>query len=195
MENPFKNFPTLETERLILRKITWEDAEDIHVYGSDEEVTKYVTWDNHKTLADTRDFIDFAMAQYENKYVAPWGIQYKATGKIIGTIDFVSWLVGHRVAEIGYVLSQDYWGKGIMTEAANEVIAFGFNRMNVVRIQARCFVENTGSARVMEKIGMSFEGTLRKGIFAKGKHRDLNMYSILQEEFSPLHQPKMENNI
>ncbi|MFJ7640001.1 GNAT family N-acetyltransferase [Peribacillus sp. NPDC097225] len=195
MENLFENFPTLETERLILRKITWEDAEDIHVYGSDEAVTKYVTWDNHKTLADTRDFIDFAMAQYENKHVAPWGIQYKETRKIIGTIDFVSWLVAHRVAEIGYVLSQDYWGKGIMTEAANEVIAFGFNRMNVVRIQARCFVENTGSARVMEKIGMSFEGTLRKGIFAKGKHQDLNMYSILQEEFSPLHLPKMENNI
>lgn len=185
----FTHFPTLETERLILRKLTQKDAEDIHAYASNEEVTTYVTWENHKTLDDTRAFINYALTQYENKHVAPWGIEYKENGKLIGTIDFVSWQVEHRVAEIGYVLAPEYWGKGIMTEAANEVIAFGFNKMDVVRIQARCFVENHGSARVMEKIGMSLEGIMRKGMFIKGKHQDLSIYSILQEEFSSLHQP------
>ncbi|MFJ7746929.1 GNAT family N-acetyltransferase [Peribacillus sp. NPDC097295] len=197
MEKPFENFPTLETERLILRKVTWDDIEDIHAYSSNEEVTKYVTWETHKTLADTKEFIEFAFTQYENKRIAPWGIQYKENGKIIGTIDFVSHHGGHHVAEIGYVLSQDYWGKGIMTEAANEVIAFGFDRMDVVRIQARCFVDNKGSSRVMEKTGMSFEGTMRKMMFVKGKHQDVNMYSILKEEFASLHKPRKEkaNNI
>ncbi|MGE7603519.1 GNAT family N-acetyltransferase [Peribacillus sp. NPDC097675] len=192
MEKPFENFPTLETERLILRKVTWDDVEDIHAYSSIEEVTKYVTWETHKTLEDTKEFIKFAFTQYENKHIAPWGIQYKENGKIIGTIDFVSHHGGHRVAEIGYVLSQDYWGKGIMTEAANEVIAFGFDRMDVVRIQARCFVDNIGSSRVMEKIGMSFEGTMRNMMFVKGKHQDLNMYSILKEEFASLHKSRIE---
>lgn len=64
-----------------------------------------------------------------------------------------------------------------------EVIKFGFEKMNLTRIQAKCMVENIGSARVMEKIGMSFEGIMRKGLFAKGKHQDIRMYSILKEEY------------
>ena len=193
IEKVFGNLPTLETERLILRKITLEDVEDMYSYGSNEDVSKYVTWETHNTLSDTKGFVEFVLTQYENKKVSPWGIEYKENGKFIGTIDFVSWQVKHNVAEIGYVLSQDYWGKGIVTEAANEVIKFGFNNMDLVRIQAKCFVENIGSARVMEKAGMSFEGIIRKGMFVKGKHQDVKMYSILKEEFVSIHKPKIEN--
>jgi [ribosomal protein S5]-alanine N-acetyltransferase len=75
---------------------------------------------------------------------------------------------------------------GITTEAANELIRFGFDHMELVRIQARCFIKNTGSERVMEKLGMTFEGIVRKGMFAKGKHQDLKLYSILKEEFTRL---------
>lgn len=111
------------------------------------------------------------------------GIEYKDTGKLIGTIDYISWNTQHKSAEIGYVLSQDYWGKGVMTEAAKEVIAFGFEQMDLTRIQAKCFAENIGSERVMQKSGMTFEGILRKSMFIKGAHRDLKMYSILKEEY------------
>ncbi len=102
---------------------------------------------------------------------------------MIGTVDFVSWHPNHNSAELGYVLAQPYWGKGTTTEAAKKLIGFGFEKMDLVRIQARCFVENIGSERVMEKVGMTFEGTLRKAMFAKGKHQDLKVYSILKEEF------------
>lgn len=183
IEDVFGEFPTLETERLILRKITRDDVEAIFSYGSKDEVTKYVTWDTHKTLADSEGFVNFALQQYEKKQIAPWGIELKENDKFIGTIDFVHWLIRHKSAEIGYVLAPEYWGKGIVTEAAREVIAFGFNNMDLVRIQARCMVENIGSQRVMEKCGMSYEGTLRKNMFVKGKHVDLKMYSILREEF------------
>ncbi|PET38233.1 hypothetical protein CN514_24225 [Bacillus sp. AFS001701] len=81
----------------------------------------------------------------------------------------------------------------MVTEAANEVIKFGFNNMDLVRIQARCFVENNGSARVMEKTGMSFEVIIRKGMFVKGKHQDIKIFSILKEEFTSFHKPKIEN--
>ncbi|MFN7249907.1 MAG: GNAT family N-acetyltransferase [Anaerobacillus sp.] len=192
-EKIYGNLPTLETERLILRKVTLNDVEDMYDYGSNGEVTKYVTWETHKTLSDSKGFVDFVLNQYENGKVAPWGIEYKETGKFIGTIDFVSWQVNHHVAEIGYVISPDYWGMGITTEAANEIIKFGFDNMDLVRIQARCFVENRGSERVMEKIGMSFEGIIRKGMFVKGKHQDLKMYSILKEEFSSLQNLKIED--
>jgi [ribosomal protein S5]-alanine N-acetyltransferase len=193
IENIYGNLPTLETERLKLRKITLEDAEDMYFYGSNEVVSKYVTWETHKTLSDTKEFIEFVLNNYENNKVSPWGIEFKENGKLIGTIDFISWNTSHKIAEIGYVISQEYWGKGIVTEAANEVIKFGFNNMDLVRIQARCFVENIGSARVMEKTGMSFEGIIRKGMFVKGKHRDIKMYSILKEEFSSLHNPNIVN--
>lgn len=182
-EKVFDPFPELETERLILRKITLEDAHDMHVYGSNPEVTKYVTWNTHQSIEDTKEFLSFALSQYEQKELAPWGIEWKGTGKLIGTIDFVGWKIPHRGAEIGYVLSQDWWGQGIATEAAKEVIKFGFMHMDLVRIQARCFVENAGSERVMQKAGMTYEGVIRKGMYAKGRHHDLKMYSILRDEY------------
>jgi ribosomal-protein-alanine N-acetyltransferase len=190
IEKIYGDLPVLETERLILRKITLEDVEDMYSYASNEEVSKYVTWNTHRTLSDTKEFVEFVLNQYENKKVAPWGIEYKENGKFIGTIDFVWWQPNHKSAEIGYVISKDYWGKGITTEAAKEVIKFGFEKMDLVRIQARCFVENIGSQRVMEKVGMSFEGIIRKGIFVKGKHRDLKVYSILKEEFLSAYKTK-----
>jgi len=183
VEKIYAALPVLETERLLLRKVTLEDVEDIFAYGSKEEVTKYVTWDRHRSLADTEEFVRFVLNQYENNKVSPWGIEYKENGRLIGTIDFVSWQPKHHTAEIGYVVSPDYWGKGIGTEAAKKVIEFGFENMDLVRIQARCFIANIGSSRVMEKAGMSFEGISRKVAFIKGEHHDLKVYSILRDEF------------
>lgn len=183
VEKIYGDLPILETDRLILRKVTLEDIEDMHLYGSDEEVSKYVTWNTHDTISDTTNFVEFVLNKYENKQVSPWGIEYKENGKFIGTIDFVWWQPNHKIAEIGYVISKNYWGIGLTTEVTKEIIKFGFEEMDLVRIQARCDVENIGSSRVMEKAGMTFEGIIRNGIFVKGKHRDLKMYSILKEEF------------
>ncbi|MEH7443775.1 GNAT family protein [Bacillus sp. JJ1122] len=179
LEDVLSNLPTLETERLILRKITMDDAADLHSYASNPEVSKYVFWEAHHTLSDTKDYIRFILDLYENGKLSPWGIEYKEDGRLIGTVDFVNWQPNHNSAEIGYALSKDYWGKGIATEAAKELIHFGFNKMDLVRIQAKCLVENAGSERVMEKAGMTFEGILRKFIFIKETHYDVKMYSII----------------
>ncbi|OCA90365.1 GCN5 family acetyltransferase [Bacillus sp. FJAT-27225] len=179
----FSDFPNLETERLKLRKITLDDIEDMYSYCSNEEVPKYASWNAHNSLEETKETIERVINQWENKNLVHWGIEYKENRKLIGTIEFVIWDTQHKVAEIGYALSKDYWGMGFATEAASEVIKFGFNNMNLVRIQARCYLENIGSARVMEKAKMSFEGVIRKGLLAKGKHQDLKMYSIISEEF------------
>jgi [ribosomal protein S5]-alanine N-acetyltransferase len=74
----------------------------------------------------------------------------------------VNYAPEHARAELGYVLSREHWGKGLMPEAVRAVIRFGFGRMELNRIQARCVAENTASARVMEKAGMTYEGTLRE---------------------------------
>jgi len=103
--------------------------------------------------------------------------------KMIGTCSFGSWERDHRRAEIGYVLNRRYWGQGYMTEVVRAIIAFGFRELGLNRIQARCEVPNIGSARVMEKAGMSFEGVLRQQLFEKGSYRDMKMYSILRSEW------------
>ncbi|RTR27804.1 N-acetyltransferase [Robertmurraya yapensis] len=184
VEDIYKDLPIIETPRLILRKITAADTAAMFSYGSNKEVAKYVTWDVHKTISDTEAFISFVLDQYANQKVAPWGMEDKETGEFIGTIDFVWWKPNHHSAEIGYVLSPEYWGKGITTEAAEALIRFGFEKMELVRIQARCMVDNIASSRVMEKAGMSFEGINRKSMFIKGQHHDLKVYSILREEFN-----------
>lgn len=175
--------PILQTDRLLLRALSMDDAEDVFNYGSNPHVSQYVTWNTHRSIEDTQEFIKFALERYQNKQVAPWGMEYKETGKLIGTIDFISWNQKHKTAEIGYVLSEDYWSKGLTTEAAKAVIDYGFSNMDLARIQARCFVQNVGSSRVMEKAGMTFEGIIRKGMYVRGKHEDLKLYAILDDDF------------
>lgn len=187
MEGVFNALPVLETNRLKLRKITLEDAEDMYYYCSNEEVPKYASWNPHKTITETKEAIERVLIQWNNKSLVHWGIEYKENSRLIGTIEFATWDRQHKIAEIGYALSPDYWRKGIATEAARKVIKFGFTNMDLVRIQAKCYLENIGSARVMEKAEMSFEGIIRKGLFIKGRHQDLKMYSILKDEFQSIY--------
>ncbi|WP_042348989.1 GNAT family N-acetyltransferase [Bacillus massiliigorillae] len=183
----YEQLPILETDRLLLRKITLQDAEDMFEYTSNPTVSKYVSWEPHRSLTDTRGYIHFVLQQYTLHRLAPWGIELKENNKLIGTINFVAWQPRHKTAEIGYALSELYWNKGFITEAAQAVLSFGFTKMNTIRIEARCLSDNIASQRVMEKNGMTLEGTIRKGLFIKGKHRDIKLYSILKDEFEATH--------
>lgn len=174
--------PTLETERLILRKMTAYDVGDVFKYCSDEEISKFTTWHSHRTIEDSKQFVDHVLGLYEQNSLAPWGIEDKETGAIIGTVGFVFWHPKQARAELAYALARTHWNKGLMSEAAGTIIRFGFEAMQLVRIEARCHLLNVGSSRVMEKCGMEFEGVLRKNIFVKGKFEDLKLYSIIHEE-------------
>lgn len=182
LDSVFTKLPTIETERIKLRKITLEDVEDVFLYASNEEVSKYVPWNTHKTLLDSQKFVEFILKQYEKKLILPWGIENKENGRLIGNIDLFSWQPKHKFAEISYVISKEYWGMGITTEATKEVLKFGFEKMGLVRIQAKSFIDNLASEKVMIKSGMTFEGVIRKGMYLKGQHRDLKMYSIINKE-------------
>lgn len=180
----YADLPSVETSRLLLRKITLADTADLFEYGKTEEVTRHVTWVPYEQMSDARDFIIHIIAYYEAGQVAPWAIEEKASGKMIGTIGFGAWKEPHQTAEIAYALSHDFWGKGFMPEALRAACRVGFEQLDLIRIEAQCLPENTSSARVMEKVGMSHEGTLRKKMVVKAKSRDLDIYSILREEFS-----------
>lgn len=94
-------------------------------------------------------------------------MEEKTSNKCIGTVGFVSWDIKNARAELGNALSRACWNRGYMTEAVKAVIGFGFEKMGLVRIEARCNPDNIGSSRVMEKEGMTFEGILRKQLLSK----------------------------
>ena len=175
--------PTLETERLLLRKITPADEADVFAYASDPEVPKFMSWAPHQSFEDSRAYLATVFKRYEKHNPGPWGIVHKGAAKLIGTCAYHDWQRNDRRAEIGYVLSRSYWGQGYMAEAVRALIAFGFGEMGLNRIQAMCDVPNTGSARVMDKVGMRFEGVLREYFFEKGSYIDLKLYSLLRSEW------------
>ena len=178
-----QDLPTLETDRLILRKMTLDDAEAVFAYASDPEVSRYVIWETHRSVEDSKACLELVLEKYRNGGDPDWGIVYKGDHCFVGTCGIVGVNAEHARAELGYALSRDYWGRGIMVEAVRAMIRFGFERMDLNRIEARCIIENTASARVMEKAGMAYEGTLRQREYIKGAYRDIELYAILRGEF------------
>ncbi|MEI7028355.1 GNAT family N-acetyltransferase [Paenibacillus sp. y28] len=180
-QGPFE-YPALETPRLRLRKLTTADAQAMFQYCSDPAVTRFTTWYPHPSQDVTEAFIRAAIRMYEEGQAAPWGIEDKAAGSLIGTCGFVNWSTQHAKAELGYALSQAYWRQGYMTEAVRALMSYGFEIMQLVRIEARCHVDNRASANVLEKNGMQLEGIMRKHLFAKGRFEDVCMYAMIHEE-------------
>ncbi|MCC3431018.1 MAG: GNAT family N-acetyltransferase [Microcoleus sp. PH2017_04_SCI_O_A] len=167
------NLPIIETERLLLRKITLNDASDMFEYASNPEVSEYTMWSTHTSIEDTKYFLKSLTKMYKRKELVDWGIVHKAEKKFIGTCGYVEWSMTHSRAEIGYALSARYWREGYMSEAVNAIIEFGFREMLLNRIVGRCEVNNIASARVMEKVGMQLEGILRQQLFVKGRYWDV----------------------
>lgn len=179
----FHDLPTLETNRVILRKFTIEDAQDMFEYSSVPDVSRYIPWETHKSIDDSYEFLNYILKQYEEGKLAPWAIELKEIHKVVGTIDFVAWFPQHYRAEIGFILSKEHWGKGYIPEVARKVIEFGFENMELNKIKAPCMVENEQSQRVLQKLGMKLEGILKEEYLIKDKFRDMAVYSILKEDF------------
>ena len=179
----FADLPAVETQRLLLRKMTLADADDMFRYASDPDVARFTTWEPHRSIDETRRFLEDALDAYAAGDVRNWGVVHKDDRRFIGTAGFLYWNVDVARAEIGYAMSREYWGRGLMTEAVEAIIRFGFERMRLNRIEARCDALNIGSARVMEKAGMQHEGTLRQWFVAEGEYRDMKLYAILRQEW------------
>ena len=176
---------TLETDRLILRRFTLEDAEAMfNNWANDSEVTKYLTWWPHGNIDATREIISMWVAEYANDTTYNWGIELKEIGQLIGSIGAVGFSDRDSRCEIGYCMSKAHWNKGIMTEALKEVMSFLFSEVGINRIQAKHDVLNPGSGKVMEKAGMKYEGTFRQYFVRKdGTFGDMKMYAALKGDY------------
>lgn len=177
--------PTLKTPRLILRALTLADAPAMFEYTSREVVARYTLWAPHPTVATTEAFIrDYAFKNYEKQVCEPFAITLREKpSKVIGTCGAWWSSEAMRVMEIGYALSDEYWNKGLMSEAVQAVIDHCFKSYEVNRIQAHFKKENVGSGKVMEKVGMKLEGIQRERVFHNNRYWDTVHYAILRSDW------------
>ena len=145
----------LVTDRLVLRRFSINDAEEMFSsWANDSEVTRYMTWNPHKNVEETKYIINLWLKEYEDPKTVRYAITLKDSGTLIGSIDVVH-IDEQGRPEIGYCLSRKYWNKGYMTEACNKMIELLFG-LGYKEILIEADVRNIGSNRVIEKCGFIY---------------------------------------
>ncbi|MGF7047564.1 ribosomal-protein-alanine N-acetyltransferase [Paenibacillus sp. DS2015] len=168
----------MESDRIILRPCSIDDAEDLYEFTSDEETTRFI-YEPYKDVDQAKRVL---ANYYLEEPIGKYALVLKETNKMIGVVEF-------RVheetkgGELGYTLSRHYWGNGYMTEAGKLILELAFNVLGVERVFAATDIRNTASAKLMSRLGMKHEGTLRRNHMIKGELTDSFHYSILKEEY------------
>lgn len=175
----------IETKRLLLRRLEMADARDLFAYSRDEQVARYVLWEAQRHVAESRAYIKCMLRRYRAGDPASWAIVRKDENRVVGTIGYMWFQPENNAAEVGYSLARDCWNQGYMTEALKAVLRYSFEELAIHRIEAQHETENPASGAVMRKCGMRHEGTLRSRLFNKGRYVDVELYSILREEYLP----------
>ncbi|WP_232695497.1 GNAT family N-acetyltransferase [Brevibacillus daliensis] len=179
-----KSFPTLTTNRLILRQLRNEDVPDLFHYFSKDEVTKYYDLESFTEHTQASNLIQFWKQRFEAEQGIRWGISLANQDRIIGTCGYHNWSKEHYKAEIGYELTPEYWRKGIMTEAVEAIIKYGFMNLQLNRIEAFIDPDNLSSRKLLEKAGMKEEGLMKEYFFEKGQFVDAVLFAILKKEYT-----------
>ena len=177
----FFPFPILETERLLLRRVDHNDVNEIFALRSDPETMKYIPRPLLKNTEEALAHIDTIDTKIESNEGINWAITLKDNPKLIGIIGHYRIKPEHFRAEIGYMLLPEYSGKGIISEAINEVIKYGFQVMKLHSIEAIIAPENHGSAKVLEKNNFIKEAHLKENEFYEGRFLDTVIYSRLNK--------------
>lgn len=175
--------PRLDTPRLTLRALRRRDARDMFEYARDPLVSQHVLWDTYVSISQAKFYIKQAKRQYQRGFPGIFAIEHKESGKMIGTIGFMWIQSEHKSAEVGYSLNRHYWNQGYMTEALGALLRYAFDTLQLNRVECQFEVDNPASGRVMEKVGMHYEGTLRQRLRNKGRFVDVKLYAILKKEF------------
>ncbi|VDG96831.1 Putative ribosomal N-acetyltransferase YdaF [Lysinibacillus sphaericus] len=175
-----REFPIIETDRLILREVLEKDSNDMFAYLSDKDVVKHMGLTPFQTDKEVLEEIEWYQKIYKDNTGIRWGITLKDNGRVIGSCGFLNMHPKHSRTEIGYELSKEYWGKGFASEALEAVVKYGFQHLQLERIEALIEPANLASLKLLEKKGFEKEGLLRHYEFTCGKFDDLYMYSILK---------------
>jgi [ribosomal protein S5]-alanine N-acetyltransferase len=157
----YRDLPTLETPRLVLRKLRREDAAGYFAFGSDPRVTQYLRWDPHASLEVTASYLEEVLLGYEAGRDGPWGIEIAETGDLAGSTHVMQIQPEDGRADVGILLACRYWRQGLH------------------RVQAFVISENIAGRKLMETCGMAWEGRLRDYCVQKGAYQTFDLYAIL----------------
>lgn len=177
-------FPVLETSRLVLRRVTAVDAVDMLGYLSNAVVTGPMGMEPFTAAEEVVDEIAWYERIFDQSSGIRWGITLKGPDRVIGSCGFLNRKTEHHRAEIGYELHPEYWRRGIMKEALKAITTFGYQNLDLERIEALIEPSNSASQRLVERCGFVREGLLRHYEKGAGKFDDLLMYSLLKSDLA-----------
>ena len=177
----YKDFPILETERLILRQLTLDDSDDVYAIRKDFEVTKYNIGKAYTSITQAENLIKGIQEDYDNQRAVRWGITFKDKNTVMGVTGFNYWNHIDNRASIGFDLARHYWRKGIMREAVSRMIQFGFQQMKLHRIEADASIYNEASIGLLKSLGFQQEGLQKDQYYEDGAYHDLVMFALLED--------------
>jgi len=176
-------FPTLTTERLILREVVAEDAEDLLAFRGDPEVQRY----NLVPMKDAREaraLVRTMQGWYVSRYAIQWGITLRGEDRVLGLCGLHDWNRQDRRAALGYDLVRSHWGRGLAHEAMQAVLRFGFEELDLDRVEALTIVENERSVRLLQRLGFQPEGIRRPGALDySGRFQGRAVYGLLRSDY------------
>jgi [ribosomal protein S5]-alanine N-acetyltransferase len=179
----WQHFPTLESERLVLREITAADADDLFNIFSDQETMQYWSCRPYTSIVQAQKLIESLTETTRQEIGIHWAITLRGENRLIGRCGYNEWRKQHRRGEISYIIARNDWGKGIAREALHLILDYGFREMNLHSIEAGVTPGNEGSTRMLERLGFRLEGHLRESYFAEDHFVDSLIYSLLRQDF------------
>jgi ribosomal-protein-alanine N-acetyltransferase len=172
-------FPTIQTERLLLRKISKTDAVNLLRLRSDKNVMQYIGRPIAVTIDDALEIINIVNDQLIKNNGITWAITLRGTRDLIGTIGLWRIIKEHHRAEIGYLLDPKLHGKGLITEAMKPVLEYGFGNMKLHSVEAHVNPNNKASLRLLEKNNFIREAHFKENFYFNGKFLDSYIYSLI----------------
>ncbi|MCF7792922.1 MAG: GNAT family N-acetyltransferase [Candidatus Cloacimonetes bacterium] len=174
--------PTLETKRLILRKISGDDKEDLFELLTNSEMDKKMIWNHLDDMDEIEAYITEVRDSYNMNHPSCFGIELKEDNHLIGVVEFFNYKEEFNCVEMHYMLLPKHHRKGMMTEALLKILSFIFDKTDINRIEAFCLKENKAAAKVLEKAGLILEGILREKILVGDEYMDIKLYSMLKSD-------------
>src|SRR5689334_8088472 len=171
-------FPTLETDRLLLRQLAAADAQDCFLFLSDEENIRYYDPAPMTQLEQAEESIERHRRRFAQHEALRWGITLKGENRVMGNGGY-AWDADNHLAVLSYILAKHYWNKGIMTEVLIAMIQFGYDNLSLHRIEAQVASTNLDYARLLEKLGFQEEGHLRDRQYVDNRFVDERMYALI----------------
>lgn len=179
----FHPFPTLTTNRLLLREILAGDSKDMLLLRSSEIIMQYIDRPRAKTETDALNYIKILNTTLYNSDGITWGIALKDNNKLVGTIGYWRMQKENCRAEIGYMLHNNFQRQGLMQEAFEAVIDYGFNAMHLHSIEAHINPANIASAKILEKNHFVLEANFRENYYYNGRFLNSQVYSLLVSDW------------